>query len=343
MNATHNDVELITRLSNISLYIIRHGLLIMIILDLVGNVMTVFIFRQPKLRANPCSFYLISTAYANLLWILTSPFVRMLSTFGLDLSERINVLCKMRRSLAYALSSLSMISVALATVDRFLVSSTHVGYRQLSSLRSAYRLVAINTIICCLIFFGMFFCLNVTGTSLLEVCTYTTTRACGLYNDIARLVTLALIPCLLILIFGFGTIRNIKKSRRNINCEKRIHQSIRRTDRHLVQMIIGQSLLLLISYIPNIILCFYLVFTLNIDKSQLRSKIETLFDDATFFFTTFQSSFSFYIYATSGGQLFRQTLRAFLRSIISKFYRSTRNINMENIVELQRLRNHISS
>ncbi|CAF2903410.1 unnamed protein product [Rotaria sp. Silwood2] len=238
MNATHNDVELITRLSNISLYIMRHGLLIMIILDLVGNVMTVFIFRQPKLRANPCSFYLISTAYANLLWILTSPFVRMLSTFGLDLSERINVLCKMRRSLAYALSSLSMISVALATVDRFLVSSTHVGYRQLSSLRSAYRLVAINTIICCLIFF---------------------------------------------------------------------------------------------------------VFTLNIDKSQLRSKIETLFDDATFFFTTFQSSFSFYIYATSGGQLFRQTLRAFLRSIISKFYRSTRNINMENIVELQRLRNHISS
>ncbi|CAF1417208.1 unnamed protein product [Rotaria magnacalcarata] len=273
---------------------------------------------------NPCSFYLISAAYANIIWISVCPLIRMFSTFGLNLSESIVVLCKVRRSLSY---KLSMISVALATIDQFLVSSTHFEYHHLSSLRSAHRLVAFATIACCIRFGDMLYCLNVTGTAPLETCTYTTRRMCGFYNEIVPIPVL--IPCPLIINFGFTTIRNIHQSRKKKNVTKKSCQSIRRTDRPLIQvqfvlsfelpnttnyyflfcyiifqMIISQSLLRLISYVPNMVRHTYTLSTFYVQRSSMRSKIETIFVNATFFLTTFQSSFSFFIDATSGEEIF---------------------------------------
>ncbi|CAM4767324.1 unnamed protein product [Rotaria magnacalcarata] len=248
---------------------------------------------------NPCSFYLISAAYANIIWISVCPLIRMFSTFGLNLSESIVVLCKVRRSLSY---KLSMISVALATIDQFLVSSTHFEYHHLSSLRSAHRLVAFATIACCIRFGDMLYCLNVTGTAPLETCTYTTRRVCGFYNEIVPIPVL--IPCPLIINFGFTTIRNIHQSRKKNNVTKKSCQSIRRTDRQRIQMIISQSLLRLISYVPNMVRHTYTLSTFYVQRSSMRSKIETIFVNATFFLTTFQSSFSFFIDATSGEEIF---------------------------------------
>ncbi|CAF5147941.1 unnamed protein product, partial [Rotaria sp. Silwood1] len=132
-------------------------------------------------------------------------------------------------------------------------------------------------------------------------------RGCGLYNEIARLIVLVFIPSTLILIFGYGTIRNVKKSRRkNSRSQGNI---IHRIDQHLTQMVIGQIILIMISCIPNTIQCIYLVLTLDIEKSPLRLRIEILSGEATLVLTTFQSSLSFYIYAKTGGTLFRQTLK----------------------------------
>jgi hypothetical protein len=111
-----------------------------------------------------------------------------------------------------------------------------VKYRRLSSLQNAHRLTIIISIVYCLIFVNMFYCLNVTGTSPLLACTTTTSSICGLFNEIARLVLLAFIPTLLILIFGFGTIQNIKKNRKNITPQQNAHHNIRRKDRQLVQV-----------------------------------------------------------------------------------------------------------
>jgi hypothetical protein len=119
-----------------------------------------------------------------------------------------------------------------------------VEYRRLSSLQNARRLTLIITTIYCLIFANMFYCLNVTGTSPSLACTTITSRVCGLFNEIARLVLLAFIPSLLILIFGFGTIQNIKKSRKNITPQQNIH----RKDRQLVKVRIYFHLLLFLLF-----------------------------------------------------------------------------------------------
>jgi hypothetical protein len=236
MNTTESDAEAITRLSTVGLHLTRYSLIIIVILGLFGNTLNILVFRQSKLRSNPCSFYLMSAAYANLIWIIAGPCIRMISTFGLDLSERIAILCKIRHFIIYSLQSLSIMYVALGTIDRFLISSMKVKYRRLSSLQNAHRLTIIVSIIYCLIFANMFYCLNVTGTSPLLACTATTSRICGLFNEIARLIVLAFIPTLLILIFGFGTIQNIKKSRKNITPQPNTHHNIHQKDRQLVKV-----------------------------------------------------------------------------------------------------------
>ncbi|CAF1454543.1 unnamed protein product [Rotaria sordida] len=61
-----------------------------------------------------------------------------------------------------------------------------------------------------------------------------------------------------------------------------------------------------------IVLVFIPILTLDIEKNPLRLRIEILSGEVTFLMTTFQSSLSFYIYATMGGTLFRQTFKKLL-------------------------------
>lgn len=236
MNTTQSNNELEIIISMISFYIIRYGLLITITLGISGNIFILCVFRQPKRRLNPCSFYIISAAYVNLIWIIVDPLVRILSTYELDVFDRIIILCKIHRFLAYTLSSLSMLLLALATMDRFFASHILIEYRRLSSLRNAHRLVVTTITICCLIFIDMIYCLNVTQTPVKIVCTFLTRRICRLYNETARLITFALVPYSLIVIFGMGIIRNIREVRRRAMSINRANGSIRRIDQRLVQV-----------------------------------------------------------------------------------------------------------
>ncbi|CAF4376795.1 unnamed protein product [Rotaria socialis] len=76
----------------------------------------------------------------------------------------------------------------------------------------------------------------------------------------------------------------------------------------------------MISFIPNTIQRIYLVLTLDLKKSPSRLQIEILSGQGTFIMTTLQSSLSFYIYATSGGTLFRHTLQELFRLKLWKKY-----------------------
>ena len=236
-NATKEHVKQMEHLTSASLYLTRYGLMVMIMLGLIGNIMNILVFRQPRLRLNPCSFYLTSAAYANLIWIIASPFTRILATFGLDLSQRIAALCKIRRSLAYTLSSLSIMSLALATVDRCLLSSSRVTFRRFSSLQNAHRLVAATTLFYSLIFANMCYCLNIVRVQAELVCKFNKTPLCGFYNEIARLVALVLVPCLLLVIFGYGTAQNIKRTQKRVALRESTRR-LGRSDRHLIRVCI---------------------------------------------------------------------------------------------------------
>ena len=82
-------------------------------------------------------------------------------------------------------------------------------------------------------------------------------------------------------------------------------------------MVVLQIMLIMISYIPNTIQRIYSVLTMDREKSALRLQKEIFSEEVTLLFTTFRSSMSFYIYATIGGIVFRQTLQQLLRPVIN--------------------------
>jgi hypothetical protein len=74
-------------------------------------------------------------------------------------------------------------------------------------------------------------------------------------------------------------------------------------------MLIGQIVMIIISWVPHAVERLYVVITFDEVKSPLRSAQDTLWDNITWIVTTFDGSLSFYVYLFTGGVLFRQTLR----------------------------------
>ncbi|CAF4311578.1 unnamed protein product [Rotaria sp. Silwood2] len=106
-------------------------------------------------------------------------------------------------------------------------------------------------------------------------------------------------------------------------------------------MVIGQIVLIMISYIPNTIQRIYLVLTLDFEKSPLRLRMEILSGEVTLLLTTFQSSISFYIYATTGGALFRQTLKELFTRGFFRYCHVIEDSHAEEILELRQMKNTV--
>ncbi|CAF4594578.1 unnamed protein product, partial [Rotaria socialis] len=134
------------------------------------------------------------------------------------------------------------------------------------------------------------------------------------------------------------TIGNVKRSRQHSRPQG---NGIHHIDRHLIQMVIGQVVLIMVSYIPNTIQRIYLVLTLDLEKTPLRLQTEILTGEVTLLLTTLQSSLSFYIYATTGGTLFRQTLKKIFIGGFSRYCHFVENSHAEENLELRQLKNNI--
>ncbi|CAF4355734.1 unnamed protein product, partial [Rotaria sp. Silwood2] len=240
MNATMPcDVELIAQLTIIGQLVTLYVLISMVILSLIGNTLNIVVFCQRKFRASPCSIYLLFAAYFNLLWTAAAVFSRALSTYNLDFSSQISSLCKVRHFTFYTSSSLSIWMMVLSTFDRFLISSPSANYRRFSSFTNAYRLIGVVTFLLCANYSNLFYCANISGIPPASLCTSITTRACGFYNELSRLMTAAILPGCIIFVFGMGTVRHLKKARVTVAVvtiqNGQSQYRLRKTDRQLIQ------------------------------------------------------------------------------------------------------------
>ncbi len=327
---TPSNAALIAELTLIGTLVTRYILLVMIILSLFGNILNILVFCQAKMRSSPCTIYLLASACFNLLWTVDAVVPRFLSTYNLDFSAQISRLCKVRHYIFYTFSSVSVWMMTLATFDRFLISSKSVKYRQFSSFKNAYRMIGVVTIILCCNYSNLIYCANISGTPPTSSCTSITSKICGFYNEISRIMTVAIIPGSVIFAFGLGTIRHLKSLRTAVGPSStegaQPQFKMRKTDQQLMRvinikekldlisflclkMLIGQIVLIFISWIPHAAERLYVVITLYDVKTPLRTAQDNFLDQIMWIVTTFDSSLSFYVYLFTGGILFRQTLR----------------------------------
>jgi hypothetical protein len=242
MNTTiANDAALIAELTLIAQLLTRYVLLVMVILSLVGNTLNILVFSRPKLLSSPCTVYLLAAACFNLVWTIAGVLSQVLSTFNLDFSAQLTPLCKIRHFIFFSFASLSVWMVALATFDRFLISSPSAKYRQFSSFRNVYRMIGITAVILCVNYSNLFYCANIKGKPPSSTCTSITSQVCGSYNELSRIMTNAVLPGFMISFFGISTIKHLKKLRTAVGTTSTSAAQpqfrMRKTDQELIRVI----------------------------------------------------------------------------------------------------------
>ncbi|CAF0916363.1 unnamed protein product [Rotaria sordida] len=322
-----NDIS-----SQLNYYII----LFVFIFGIIGNLLNIIILSQPILRRNPCICYFLGSSTASLGIILIGLPSRIIA--GKISSDPINTnsyFCKLRIFFLYSFRTISTWLLVFATIDRWFLSSIQIHRRRLSSHKIAYYNIII---ICCLSFIlwiETIFCYDAYINNAPIRC-YGKSNRCRIFNDIVYASWIVVIPSLLMLIFGLLTIRNINQSRRisrvffnsisNIsqNGSKKRRKRIRRTEVSLTCMLLLQVVLLTFCSVPQAIHQFYLTFTIDINKSQLRIAIENFIVNFNFSLTYIGNAIPFYIY-TLNGTAFRQTFIRLIHSTIRqlKIYSSS--------------------
>jgi hypothetical protein len=143
---------------------------------------------------------------------------------------------------------------------------------------------------------------------------------CRLYNEICSALFFVLIPSTIMLIFGYATVKNVRKLLLTITptaITQGTTKIIKKTDRQLIQMLIVQIILSTIFNIPLAIHRLYLTSTLNVIKSPLRSAIENLFFQFFYLISFMTFGMPFYIY-TLAGTVFKNECKTFLQAIYRK-------------------------
>ena len=266
----------------------------LLIFGTIGNLLNLYILSQKSLRANSCSFYFLSSTIANLVCLWCGLFTRMLSGYSLDPAGINDIACKFRYFITYMALALSACFLVYASIDRWASSSPNAHIRLFSRIRIAQRLV-IGTVLLSLFFYGQaFYCYSVSTVQPSVGCTCPNV-ICRMYNDLLFLILFSVIPPPLMICFGWGTIRNIKKIRQHINPNSTINnqqrKSVKKKDRQMVTMLLIQVILFSICVTPSGISKGFSVITFNQQKDSVQ-----LIKENFFFQVKFEKKQNYYLF-----------------------------------------------
>ena len=153
---------------------------------------------------------------------------------------------------------------------------------------------------------------------------YTSSHTCQLYNDICLAFMTITVPSVLMLIFGFLTIVNIRRSRRfvmpNASGTAALDGKSRKTENMLTRMLLTQVFLVILLNLPHAIYIFYLTITWSRANTPVQRSIDGFIFNVLLLLPFACSCLSFFLYTLSGG-LFRQTLAELLHRVFRRLRR----------------------
>jgi hypothetical protein len=325
-----SDVNLIASLSNASTQINRYFGIFIFVFGIVGNTLNILVLSQRPLRSNPCAWLFLVSSIANFIGILAGLTSRFLSTWGADLTNTNQFLCKLRVFILFNGITIGFWLIMLATVDRWLSSNRDVNRRQKSTLKNAQRNAILIVIISTATQAQYLYCFEANLINAPLKC-YTNTLLCGIVSDLSYALITILFPLLLMIVFGLMTISNIRKAQsrlqpmtmtvdgrfgdRSATVSTGQQTQRKKTDRHLLIMLFVQVLLMLLLTLPLSVDKIYATVTRSLVKSPLRNAIENFIFNTLLLFLYVACGMPFYIYTLSGGSVFRKALFTLLKTL----------------------------
>jgi hypothetical protein len=283
---------------------------IILVVGNIGCICNLITFTAKRLRRNSCGWYFLMSALFDFTVINFGLFTKLASEqYGSTLQNTNLAWCRIRTYLTWVLPSIATGYLVLASIDRCLSTSTNTRLRSFSQLKVAYRMTYVPIILYTLTTSHQLFyfivpeCVPLPGTY-------------SLFLSLYSILWTSLIPQSAILIFGFMTYHNIRKSRQHLVLAiiQLVNQRRNRTDSQMITITLVQ--VLCSSILLNIRTAYYSYnrLTIGITKDEYRQAVEALFLQISnyIFFINFSKSF---FVNTLSSKLFRKVFKDRYRQI----------------------------
>lgn len=312
------DYQWIQTLNSTATLLNRYLSLIIFIFGVVGNILNCLVLSTPKLRKNPSALLFLLSSFSSLIAIVAGLTSRMLSGWAADLTNTNHALCKTRAIVLLVSRSTAIWLIAMAAIDRWMLSSLNQQIRAKSSIKTVIRLVIIVIFISIGCYSQMLYCYEANLTNTLLKC-YGKTEACRFVTDFIYVTVSVATPIVCMMVFGILTVINIRSSSRRVlnsqtsSTERSAYNQYqtkqwKRIDNHLLVMILAQTVLLTIFTLPQAIQKLYSTITEDIPKSSLQNAVENFIFNLFLLSTYFSNGITFYMYTLCGGSVFRQAI-----------------------------------
>ena len=197
--------------------LLYYGPWILLGIGTFGCVCNLITFTAPQLRTNSCAFYFLIATLFELSYITFGLLSSSASNlFGSTLLSTDRIYCKVRAYLVYAIGLMPTYLILLASVDRFVSSSVHARLRTFSRVKVAYR-TTIGAIVIAFIS-----CIHVLIVYDLRPRCSSLRGALAMFDSMFVVFWLGVIPHVLMLIFGFLTLANIRRTKRRIASQAQV-------------------------------------------------------------------------------------------------------------------------
>ncbi|UJR17297.1 hypothetical protein I4U23_004192 [Adineta vaga] len=307
---------------------------LLICLGTTGHALNIYVFTRSILRSNPCTRYFLAATISGIFCTYINVLLRLIQNLYPDYNPfgYSTASCKILSYIVYCSRCVTSWFIVLASIDRYLCSSSSAIVRGLSSIRMTSRaiLFVILAVALCYLYVPIRFENIQTNVK----CPGTQTTY-PLFNGIWNLLIFSLGPPIMMLIFGSITIHHIQQSVRRSG-EKNIrpqtlYESIalvpdrstrqKAIDQQLIRMMLVQCLYFSLLSTPVSMLYMYLAVRNSAEFDALQAARENLFINICGLLSITGACTSFYIFTLSS-PLFRRELLYLLK------YQRQQNHNM---------------
>ncbi|CAF0828662.1 unnamed protein product [Adineta ricciae] len=320
-----DNEEYIERLNSISIQINRYFAVLIFVFGSVGNILNCLVLSQQSLRSNPCAVLFLVSSFIDLISILVGLTPRILAGWNLDPTATIDWMCKLRTFITFSTRTMAIWLITLATLDRWLLSSPNHRRRKLSSLKNVKLGMHICIILSILFYVHMFNCYEANLIDQPLKC-YGKTIACRLATDIIYVIMTIFLPSTLMVFFGILIVSNVRYLRmrtHKVSLRSRHSRTgqfkLKRTDHHLLRMLLVQVLLLIIFCIPQAIQKFYITFKRFLVVDERAEALNRFLYNIEVLLAFIASGMPFYLYTLSGGTVFREASKNLFKKLYRKF------------------------
>jgi hypothetical protein len=257
----------LTLLMTIRVQLYRIGGPIIMALGTISCLLSLLVFGQKHLRKNSCSIYFIAVNISNIGFIYSLVLLFTLSNGYNSLADTYSIhACRLSIYVTFLSEILSSSFLILASIDRFLFTSSNALTRQKSSVRNAYYCLAATTFFWSIFHVHAFIYAEIRkmgdGTM---VCAFQTGSYTTFVGSYLLIVKGIVIP-LLMAVFGIWTVHNVRavQLRRigptlsNSNSTTANGSSSMSTkDRQLIMMLLINITIYVLCTLPFSIVIFY--------------------------------------------------------------------------------------